>query len=346
MNKKNHSTIWLRFSGIIFVTVLIVFFAIFTVWFLLFKFGVVQMNPLGKKVPVLLLLPPCLLSGGIIALYVGKVIINPIQKIGKAFHSLAEGDFSVKVPENEPIDEIQTIAKQFNAMTYDLSHIETLRTDFVVNVSHEFKTPITSIEGYATLLQNPDLSEEKRLHYVEKILDNSRRISKLTSNMLLLTKLENQEMVVDNKMFRLDEQIRKIILSLEDKWTKKNIQFDLELPLIMYYGSERLLEQVWSNIIENAIKHSFNDGVISIQIDICENYVSVKISDNGEGMSEDVMKHIFEKFYQGDSSRKEEGNGLGLALVKRILNICNGEVSVESKCNEGSIFTIKLPISN
>ena len=344
MNKKKHSTLWLRFAAIVFLTVLIVFAFVTTLWFLLYIFKAIQVNQHERRIPLLFLFSGSLLLGGAIALYVGKVIIKPIQKMGEAFREVSEGNFDVRVPEDEQIEEISEMAKQFNAMTHDLSHIETLRTDFVANVSHEFKTPISAIEGYATLLQTPDLSEEKRLRYTQKILDNSRRLSSLTSNMLLLTKLENQEMVTDNKQFRLDEQIRKTILLLEEKWSAKNIEFDLDLPCVMYYGSERLLEQVWFNITDNAVKHSPAGGKIEIRIKEEQSAISVQIKDHGEGMSDEVVKHIFEKFYQGDSSRKEEGNGLGLALVKRIVNICNGKISVQSKVGEGSVFTVRLPV--
>lgn len=343
MNKKRHSTIWLRFAGVVFVTILSVFLVITAVWLLLFAFGAIRVDPHERRVPFLLLFLGSLLLGGTVALYVGKVIIQPIRRIGDAFNEISEGNFSVRVPENERIDEIREMAKQFNAMTHDLSHIETLRTDFVANVSHELKTPISSIEGYATLLQAPNLPTEKRLYYTQKILENSRRLSCLTSNMFLLTKLENQEMVTDKRQFRLDEQIRKTILLLEDKWTAKRIEFELELPLWMYYGSERLLEQVWFNIIDNAIKHSPEGGTIEISIMASDSSVSVEIKDHGEGMTAEVMKHIFEKFYQGDSSRKEEGNGLGLALVKRIINICGGTIEVQSDPGSGSVFTVRLP---
>lgn len=342
-NKKRHSTIWLRFAGVVFVTILSVFLVITAIWLLLFAFGAIRVDPHERRVPFLLLFLGSLLLGGTVALYVGKVIIQPIRRIGDAFNEISEGNFSVRVPENERIDEIREMAKQFNAMTHDLSHIETLRTDFVANVSHELKTPISSIEGYATLLQAPNLPTEKRLYYTQKILENSRRLSCLTSNMLLLTKLENLEMVTDKRQFRLDEQIRKTILLLEDKWTAKKIEFELELPLWMYYGSERLLEQVWFNIIDNAIKHSPEGGTIEISIMASDSIVSVEIKDHGEGMTAEVMKHIFEKFYQGDSSRKEEGNGLGLALVKRIINICGGTIEVQSDPGSGSVFTVRLP---
>lgn len=344
MNKKRHSTIWLRFAGVVFVTILVVFLFMTAIWFFLYRSGVIPVSPGERKVPFLMLFGGSLLLGGAVALYVGQVIIKPIQKIGNAFRAVSEGDFSVRVSEKEKIEEIREMAKQFNAMTYDLSHIEALRTDFVANVSHEFKTPLSAIEGYATLLQAPALPEEKRVHYTQKILENSRRLSKLTGNMLLLCKLENQEMVIDNRQFRLDEQIRKTILLLEDKWAGKNIEFELDLPFRMYYGSERLLEQVWFNIIENAIKHSPRGGAIEIRLKSAEAAVLVEIRDHGEGMTDEVMKHIFEKFYQGDRSRKEEGNGLGLALVKRIVNICGGEITVRSRPGDGALFAVELPV--
>lgn len=343
MSKKKHSTIWLRFAGIMFSTILIVFIFISLIWFLLYELNIININPQEKRIPLFLLLLCCLLLGGIIALYVGKVIINPIQRIGKAFHDLSEGDFSVKVPEDESIDEIRKIAKQFNAMTYDLANIETLRKDFVINVSHEFKTPISSIEGYATLLQNPQLSLEKRIHYIDKILANTRKLSTLTSNMLLLTKLENQGFITNNNTYRLDEQIRKNILLLEDKWENKNIQFTIDLPIQEYYGSENLLDHVWYNILDNAIKYSFQNDTILINMRKDNYYIVIEISDHGLGMTDDIIKHIFEKFYQGDSSRKNEGNGLGLSLVKQILDICKGEINVISEINKGSTFIVKLP---
>lgn len=345
MSKKRHSTIWLHFAGIVFITVTVVFLVIALVWGLLFEFNVIQADPHGRKIPLFSLFAGSVLIGGTIAIYVGKVIIRPVQNIGRAFKELSEGNFSVKVPEDEPIDEIKEIARQFNAMTYDLSHTETLRTDFVANVSHEFKTPISSIEGYATLLQKPDLSEEKHDYYLQKIIENTRRLSGLTSNMLLLSKLENQELVLYNKLFRLDEQIRKTILLLEDEWTKKDVRFDMDLPCITFYGSEQLLERVWSNIIGNAIKYSKPSGVISIKIDKSNGEVCVQISDEGQGMSEEVLKHIFEKFYQGDPSRETEGNGLGLALVKRIVDVCQGSVAARSTLGMGTTFEVRLPYS-
>lgn len=346
MNKKSHSKLWIYFTGIVFATIAAVFLILTLVLIILFKLQIISIDPRIRHIPILVLLVGSVLIGCAIAVFVGKLIIRPIQNIGSAFDALSRGDFSIRVPTNERIDEIQETARQFNSMTYDLSHIETLRNDFVVNVSHEFKTPIASIEGYATLLQNHRLTPEKHDYYLEKIMDNSRRLASLSSSILMLSKLENQETIVDRKEYRLDEQIRRSILMLESKWAEKGIEFDMDLPRQMYFGSEQLLEQVWSNIVDNAIKHSPEKGIIQVTIENSGRDLSVTISDQGDGMSEEIQKHIFEKFYQGDSSRKAEGNGLGLALVRRIVDLCRGSIIVRSEPGKGAAFTVRLPIEN
>ena len=343
MIKKKHSALWLRFAVLVFATIFAVFTAITLGWYVLFRCGLLTVDPFGRHVPILLLALVSLLLGTVIALYVGRLIVRPVQNISEAFDQLSGGNFDVKVPENEKLREIREMAQHFNAMTYDLSHIETLRSDFVANVSHEFKTPIAAIEGYATLLQNRSLSPEKHDHYVEKILENSRRLSNLSGNVLTLSKLENQEIVSGKSEFRLDEQLRKCVLLLESKWTEKNIEFDMELPRVNYYGSEPLLSQVWVNLLDNAIKHSPAGGVVRIAIQQTDSLLIVAITDHGDGMSEEVQKHMFERFYQGDSSHKAEGNGLGLALVKRIVELCKGRIEVESAPGNGAAFSVALP---
>lgn len=328
----------------VFITVASVFLIITALWYLLFHLDVVRINPYDRHVPIVVSLLGSVLIGGTIALFVGKHIILPIKKITDAFEELSSGNFSVRVPETEKISEIRELAQRFNSMTYDLSHIETLRNDFVANVSHEFKTPIASIEGYATLLQDKNITSEKHDRYVEKILDNSRRLANLSSSILMLSKLENQEIIVDKKEFRIDEQIRKAILMLESKWAAKDIEFDIDLPKQLYFGSEQLLFQVWSNIIDNAVKFSPTGSIIKIDMEIKENELAVTISDSGIGMTEEAQKHIFDKFYQGDTSRKSEGNGLGLALVHKITDMCGGTVSVKSSLGSGAEFTVILPM--
>lgn len=342
MNKKCQSKLWLRFTGLVFATVVGVFAFVTLIWLLLFKLEIITSDPHERRIPILILAFGSLLLGVVIALYVGRLIVHPVQNMSNAFNEVSKGNFDVKISEAEKITEIREMAQRFNAMVYDLSHIETLRNDFVANVSHEFKTPLATIEGYAMLLQNPRLSKEKHDRYVEIILESSKNLSALSGNILMLSKLENQKNLPNQTEYRLDEQIRRCILSLQKKWEEKNIELDLNLPNTVYFGSESLLEQVWLNITDNAIKHSDIGGKITINIKKESSSYLVSFKDNGEGMSDEVKKHIFEKFYQADSSRKAEGNGLGLALVKQILNLCNGDINVTSAPGSGSCFTVTL----
>lgn len=329
---------------IILATILCVSTIITILWFALFQFKVIQIDPQVRHIPIVLLLLGSILLGIIIALFVGQLIIRPIQQMSVAFDELSKGNFAVQMPVDEKIAEIREMAMHFNAMTHDLSHIETLRSDFVANVSHEFKTPIAAIEGYATLLQTPHLTPEKHDHYVDIILNNSRRLSHLSSNILTLSKLENQEMILDNHEFCLDEQIRRCLLLLEGQWSLKELEFDIDLPKQMYYGSEALLAQVWSNILDNAIKHAPLGSIIHIHMQRTELQLTISITDHGQGMTEEVQKHIFDKFYQGDQSHKAEGNGLGLALVKRIIGLSHGTIAVQSAPDQGATFAITLPL--
>lgn len=342
MNKKAHSKLWLRFTGLVFATILGVFGAVTVIWILLYKFEIISVSPGERRIPLFLLALGSLLLGAVIALYVGRLIVSPVQNICNAFNEVSNGNFDVKVKEDEKITEIREMAERFNSMVHDLSHIETLGNDFIANVSHEFKTPLSSIEGYATLLQSPNLSREKHDRYVEIILENSKKLSKLTGNILTLSKLENQQLILDTCEYRLDEQIRRCILALEPKWESKSIEFDIELPNITYYGSEALLEQVWINIIDNAVKHSRDSGKIEVTLKSDDTKITVSVKDFGDGMSPETQKHIFEKFYQGDLSRESEGNGLGLALVKKIAVLCGGKVSVISTEGKGAEFIIEL----
>ena len=283
------------------------------------------------------------LLGTSLSLFVGFRILKPISDFCTASKEVANGNFSIQLKEDSPIYDIRMMSKNFNTMVKELSGIETLRNDFVNNVSHEFKTPLSAIEGYATLLQNSNLTKAQQKHYANYIITSSRQLSKLTNNILSLAKLENQEIVTDKAFYRLDEEIRKSILLLEQEWTKKQIIFDIDLPKERYCGNQVIMSQVWANLIGNAIKYSDEYGEISITMEKDNENLFVIITDNGIGMTPDTKKHLCEKFYQEDTSRKNEGNGLGLALVKRILNLCEGTLSVESQIGEGTKITVALP---
>ena len=283
-----------------------------------------------------------ILLGTIITTFVGRQMLQPIHDLSMATSEVARGNFAVRVQETGA-DEYGTLQRNFNKMAQELSGIETLRGDFISNVSHEFKTPLASIQGFAKLLQTDDLSPEDRAEYTQIIIDETSRLSKLSSNILNLTRLENQTTIGKKKRFRIDEQIRKIILMLEPEWSKKNIDLDISLEDILYVGNEDLMGQIWQNIINNAIKFTPEGGEIKVNLFRGGTGIVVKIWDNGPQIPADKKDKIFEKFYQGDRSRATEGNGLGLALVKRIVDLSDGKISVDNPYEGGVCFMVELP---
>lgn len=284
-----------------------------------------------------------LLIGITLSLFVGKVILAPIKRIRDAMTDVSEGNLDIAVTEESRLDEIEDINHAFNIMVKELRSTEIIQSDFVSNVSHEFKTPLTSIEGYATMLKDGNLSEEEK-EYVEKILFNTHRMSELVNNILLLSKLDNQGIERRNEEFSVDEQIRQEILATETKWTEKNIDFDIEMDVVRFNGNGSLISHIWSNLLGNAIKFSPYGGKIKMTLKIENGNVVFAISDEGEGIKEEAKKYIFDKFYQSDTSHKQEGNGLGLALVKKIVDIYGGEVSVHNLETKGCEFTVRLPL--
>lgn len=283
-----------------------------------------------------------LISGIITSLLNGK-ILAPITELRKAMTEVSQGDFEKSLESDNRIDEIRELYKSFNIMTKELRATEVLQTDFVSNVSHEFKTPINAIEGYTMLLQGEELTEEQK-DYTEKILFNTHRISGLVGNILLLSKLENQNIPMKKVIYRLDEQIRQAILSLESKWVEKDIDFQVEMEDIQYKGNEGLFMHVWMNLLDNAIKFSPAKGMISLVLKKEKDYVMFVIEDEGPGIEEEVKNRIFEKFYQADGSHQANGNGLGLPLVKRIVDCAGGVIQAENRKFGGSRFMIQLPL--
>lgn len=289
-----------------------------------------------------------LLVGIIVTAFMSKLFFKPIKELRIAIGKVADGDFSITLSTKSTSKEIQEIFMGFNLMTQELKATEVLQTDFVSNVSHEFKTPINAIEGYTTLLQDCENLNASQQEYVEKILFNTKRLSVLVGNILLLSKIENQSIQTGHNKFRLDEQIRKSIVALESEWEKKEIEFDVEMESIEYVGNEGLLHHIWDNLIGNAVKFSPYGGLITIKLkkDVTENGENGKIifiiEDNGPGLSDEALKHMFDKFYQADSSHKQEGNGLGLTLVKRILVIAGGDIVAENRERGGCRFKIEL----
>ncbi len=283
-----------------------------------------------------------IIVGGVVMASISKRLITPLAKLSTAMNKVAEGDFETQIETESKLEAIQDIYSNFNLMVKELDATETLQTDFVSNVSHEIKTPITAIEGYATLLQNTENIDEVENEYIEKILFNTKRLSELVSNILLLSKVDNKAIQAKKTTYRLDEQIRQSIVLLEPKWSAKEIDFDVDLDEIEYTGDESLMFHVWNNLIDNAIKFSPENGLIRIKLEKSDRKITFTIEDEGCGISDEEKKHIFNKFYQSDNSHKSEGNGLGLSLVKNILTLCGGEISVTDGKNGGARFTVVL----
>lgn len=275
------------------------------------------------------------------------LIKKPLEKILDAAHRVTKGDFSIKIPYANPKyfhNEFDIIIEDLNIMIDELSTIETLKTDFISNVSHEIKTPLAAIQNYATLLQDPSLTEDERIKYSRNLFDVSKRMEGLISNILKLNKLENQQIILSKKQYNLTEQLCSCMLVFEEEWEKRNliIETDLQDDVIINCDSE-LLEIVWNNILSNAVKFNKPAGTILLRLTTTPDNAVVVISDTGCGIDEEKINHIFDKFYQCDSSHSTRGNGLGLALVKRIVDMVGADIAVTSKKDAGTTFTVKIP---
>lgn len=283
-----------------------------------------------------------LVSGILLSFLVGLLILLPINRLKEAMSEVTDGNLDVKVKEKSIFDEVEDMNHYFNMMMNELRKIETIQSDFVSNVSHEFKTPLNAIEGYLTLLSYDDISEEEKKNIIEKIYFNTQRMNELVNNVLLLSKIESNGVNRDKKLFSLDEQIRKSIIYLEPKWSKKGIELDVELDEIYYNENEGILAHVWNNLISNAIKFSPDGSKIKIELKVENEIIIFSVSDEGPGIDENNIDSIFRKFYQADTSHKQEGNGLGLSLVKQILDLYNGQIEVKNLEPKGCIFSVYL----
>lgn len=281
--------------------------------------------------------------GSAIARYASHTFFAPITRLCRAMKEVAGGDFHVEMQTDSKIDELRELYDNFNRMVRELDSTETLQTDFISSVSHEFKTPINAIEGYAALLQEQDLTPDEQRQYVEKILFNTRRLSTLTGNILLLSKLSSQSIRPRRTTFRLDEQIRQAVLALEQKWEDKELELDVDLERTTFTGYEALLLHVWTNLIDNAVKFDPHGGLLRLRLYQPDGNLVFTIEDSGPGIAAGDEERIFAKFYQSDTSREAEGNGLGLALVKKIVELNGGSVRAENLPQGGCRFTVRLP---
>ena len=273
-------------------------------------------------------------------------VTRPVRRITAAAEKIMEGNLSVRIEPIrgiDPQDGFNIIIDYFNRMAKELSGMETLRTDFIANVSHELKTPLSVIQNYGTMLQQPDLPEDTRLEYARTVTDASRRLASLITNILKLNKLENQEIYPASEDYDLSEQLCECLLAFEEAWECKNlvIETDIEENITVHADAE-MLSLVWNNLFSNAVKFTEPGGKITLTVSSDGPVAIVKVTDTGCGISREAGQHIFEKFYQGDTSHATAGNGLGLALVKRVVDITGGDISVESEVGKGSTFTVKL----
>ena len=270
---------------------------------------------------------------------------RPVKQITQATEKIMQGDFSVRIApmRGAGVDGFNQIAEAINAMAAELSGTETLRTDFIANVSHELKTPLAVMGNYAAMLQQPGITGEEKNQYAKAISAAARRLAQLITNILKLNKLENQQIFPKTEEYDLGQQLCESILQFEDAWERKNLNVEADIAEDLRIRSDpELLSLVWSNLISNAVKFTPEGGTIAVALRQEGQFVQVTVSDTGCGMTPEVGKHIFEKFYQGDTSHATQGNGLGLALVKRVVDILNGEIRVQSVLGKGSTFTVRF----
>lgn len=277
-----------------------------------------------------------------------KITVDrPVKKILEATDQMIAGDFSVRITNVKLVDPesgFPEIIANFNKMAEELLSVETLRTDFISNVSHELKTPLAVIQNYATILQDEGLSREERAEYIRVIQDSSKNLAGLITNILKLNKLEKQQIYPESRRMNVSEQVCECLIGFESVWEEKGIELETEVEDDVYIQADpEILSLVWNNLFSNAMKFTESGGLVKVKVYAKGNEACVVVSDTGCGMDEATKKHIFDKFYQGDTSHATKGNGLGLALVKRVIDILDGEVIVESEAGKGSTFTVVLP---
>ncbi|MBU5436811.1 HAMP domain-containing histidine kinase [Tissierella sp. MSJ-40] len=337
----------IRKLNIIFV--IVVFLIMVSSWLIsglmllsLYKFNLLESRRMAPAVMFFIICFISIIFGTIMSYVTGKHVLKPLNELIAATKEVAKGNYNIQVSNLNMDNELGDLIQNFNDMSLELSGVEMMHRDFINNFSHEFKTPIVSIRGFAKQLQNSSLTNDEIKEYTDIIIKESERLTNMSSNILLLTKLENQNIISNKVKFSLDEQLRHCILLLEKEWEAKNIELHLTLNPIDYYGDEEMLMHVWLNLIGNAIKYSYENGKIEVTCYETGNDVKVKIKDNGIGMTDEMIEHAFDKFYQGDLAHKTDGHGLGLSIVKRIIDLCGGKITVKSKEYNGSTFIVRL----
>ncbi len=333
------------FSAVVFLILIITSMIIFVIGILLIRINAINIAKISRHepmLPIFVLLIISVLVGTVVSFMISRFPLKPLRRVIDATNRLASGDFSVRLHLAGPstFGEVET---SFNRMAEELGSIEMLRADFVDHFSHEFKTPIVSIKGFAEELKHDDLTPEQRNEYLDIIIHESSRLAQLATNVLNLSRVEKQTILANRDRFDLTEQVRRCVLLFENKWEQRRLNLNVELDEVTIEGDEELLSQVWLNLIDNAVKFTPEGGCVDIRLQKGETGVVFLIRDDGYGISEEAQRHIFDKFYQGDASHTVSGNGLGLSIARRIVALHNGDIRCKSEESAGTEFTVELP---
>lgn len=338
--KLRQFSLMMVFTAFVFFIMLISMLAVLGGMRLLNYLGVIT-YPAAVHLPLMLFILVSLAVGVCVSLFVGRRPLKPWYTLANAANEIANGNYDVRVHGQGP-EAVQTLFDSFNHMAQELGSVEMLRNDFVNNFSHEFKTPISSIRGFARMLKTGGLTAQERDEYLDIIINESERLAELADNVLSLSRVEQQTIVTEKERFNLTEQIRLTTAQILSKWREKETDISLSGGEVYVTGNKELLRQVWINLLDNAMKFTSERAIIGIQIAQGE-AAAVTITDNGIGMNDETLRHIFDKFYQGDLSHNSAGNGLGLPLVKRIVELHGGTISVVSEEGRGTSITVNLP---
>ena len=333
------------FSTVVFLILMITSLIIFIVGVLLIRVNAINIAKISRHepmLPIFVLLIISVLVGTVVSFMISRFPLKPLRRVIDATNRLASGDFSVRLhlPGPSSFHEVET---SFNRMAEELGSIEMLRSDFVDHFSHEFKTPIVSIKGFAEELKHDDLTPEQRNEYLDINIHESSRLSQLATNVLNLSRVEKQTILANRERFDLTEQVRRCVLLFENKWEQRRLNLNVELDEVTIEGDEELLSQVWLNLIDNAVKFTPEGGCVDIRLQKGETSVVFLIRDDGYGIPEEAQRHIFDKFYQGDASHTVSGNGLGLSIARRIVALHSGDIRCKSEESAGTEFIVELP---
>ena len=337
----SHFSVLLLFTTFIFIIMSVSMVLVFSGMNLLMRLGILSYPETFHR-SVYFFASISLVVAVFMAIFLGRRPLKPWYTLTDAANEIARGNYNIQVESRGP-KAVQELFRSFNHMAKELGSVEMLRTDFINNFSHEFKTPIASIQGFAKMLKRSDLTPEEREEYLDIIINESDRLTSLANNVLNLSKIEQQTILTEQEYFNASEQIRQVIAMMLSKWPDKNVSFTFDSDEVYLTGNEELLKQVWLNLLDNAIKFSPDNGEITIQILSDKENVTILFRDQGPGMTPETAKHLFDKFYQGDASRTTAGNGLGLTIVEQIIALHSGTIHVKKTDSTGTVFEIILP---